>query len=140
MRNTDRVAAWDRAVNAVLFLQPRSFGPEYRTLFPRDGAPRLDEIQWTAVVAYGAALVWLPVVARRRLRVPDGFADGVTILFVWYALVSMVVVNIAFELGENNRFRMETEPLAFVAASVLATAWLRRGRYKEGWEAARPAI
>jgi hypothetical protein len=125
------IGGWDRAVNAVLFLQLRDSDAIERLYVPGLGPPSLAQVQWTMVLAYGATAIGLPMLAVRvlRRRGPPSLARGVTMLFVAYTVLTVTLVNVLFEIRENNRFRFETDPLVLVAVGILLDAALDARRH-----------
>jgi hypothetical protein len=97
-------------------------------------APDGRHIAWVLVLAYAATFLAGAVVAVRSLRARRLTAEGATFLFLVFIVGFAVLSSNLFELGENMRFRLETDPLVLVAVTVLAArAWARvqRGRRPE---------
>ena len=64
------------------------------------------------------------VVAVRSIRRRRWSAPGATLVFVAFIVTFSMLASNMFELGENMRFRLETDPLVFAAtAAMLARAW-----------------
>jgi hypothetical protein len=78
------------------------------------------------VLLYGLVLIGGPIILWRNRRndVLDAGARR-TLAFacatVGFAFLSETLV----ELGENNRFRFETDPLVWVTAAALVAIWWR---------------
>lgn len=99
---------------------------------PGHGRWRIAEHQWVLMAAYLLALLAVPVRSlRRRLwRAPSG--DVVAVAFLWATTVYLTALTVLTEFGENNRFRIVTDPAVLVMLAWLAARW--RGR--EGAEVA----
>ncbi|MDP9452387.1 MAG: hypothetical protein M3P97_03150 [Actinomycetota bacterium] len=96
--------------------------PEARTRY-RLGPARTS---WTAVVAYGVAVVGggaflLRALRRRRARQESVVVCG----FLWFTTVYIVLVSNLLEVGENNRFRLYSDPLVLVLVATLVVQWWR---------------
>jgi hypothetical protein len=117
----------DRILNRFLFLQPSSyFSSELRgyTRPVSAYAPALGQVAWGAVLVYlaawsmSAAALWALV---RRKHIDR--ARAATIAFLGLTVLYVTVASNAFELGENNRFRFETDAVAWVLfVALLARA------------------
>ncbi len=53
-------------------------------------------------------------------------ADRAALLFISFTILYALVVGNALEIGENNRFRMEVEPLSFTLICLLVFGAARR--------------
>ena len=84
--------------------------------------PRPGRTAWLLVLAHAVALVggaW--ALWRRR---PDSHGGSPLVLgYLWSTLVYVMVVGNFVEVGENNRFRLYTEPLLVVLLAALAVRW-----------------
>ncbi len=96
---------------------------------------------WTVVVAYAAAFVGgavflLKAVFRRRAGVESVVVAG----FLWFTIVYVFLVSNLIEVGENNRFRLYSDPLVLMLLATLIVKWRRAGRRGEAEPllAARP--
>ena len=101
---------------------------EYRPPPPGElattAAPDARHIAWLLVFAYSATLLAAAVVAVRSIRRRRWSAPGATLVFVAFIVTFSMLASNMFELGENMRFRLETDPLVFAAtAAMLARAW-----------------
>ena len=126
--NRQLVDVLDRAYNlALLYLtalneQPMAATPSSADAFtPPPGGPA-----WLVVGAYAVVVVagaaW--VLARLRRRRPV-----LVVAFLWSTVVYVAVVGNLLEIGENNRFRLYTDPLVLVFVVALAVALRRRRRH-----------
>jgi len=114
----------DRFLNRFLFLQPRGyFSHELHgyTSPVSTYAPDLAQMAWGPVLVYLA--VWVTSISAawavlRRKQLADR-ARTVTIAFLGLTVLYATVVSNAFEVGENNRFRFETDPVVWVLFVVL---------------------
>lgn len=81
-----------------------------------------------AVLVFGVRLLWT-VLRRRRAVTPPVLG----VLFGWATIAYVTLAGNALDVGENQRFRYDVEPLL-----LLLTAWLVR----EGWQRwkARPVM
>ncbi|MBW3574387.1 MAG: hypothetical protein KY450_05895 [Actinobacteria bacterium] len=81
---------------------------------------------WTVVVAYvtavvGGAVFLLRLLLRRRAAVEVVVVCG----FLWFTTVYIFLVSNLLEVGENNRFRLYSDPLVLVLLATLAMEWRR---------------
>ncbi|HSH60728.1 MAG TPA: topoisomerase C-terminal repeat-containing protein, partial [Acidimicrobiales bacterium] len=83
---------------------------------------------WLAVASYSMAFIggaWALWRARRRSwRGPPPLVIG----FLWSTVAYVTLVSNSLEVGENNRFRLYTEPLVFALVAALVVAWRRDRR------------
>ena len=84
---------------------------------------------WTVVAGYALAFVagaafLLKAVLRRRAAAPVVVVTG----FVWFTVVYVFVVSNLIEVGENNRFRLYSDPLVLVLAATLIVEWRRASK------------
>jgi len=90
-------------------------------------APSADEFAWGVVLQYLVVFAAGPVLLvgmLRRKPSPDP-SRRATLIYLSLVTIYGVTVSNLFELGENQRFRFETDPIVCVAATALATgAWL----------------
>jgi hypothetical protein len=87
-------------------------------------APDARHIAWLLVLAYVATLLGAAVVAVRSIRRRRWSTPGATLVFLAFIVAFSMLSSNMFELGENMRFRLETDPLVLVATSaMLARAW-----------------
>lgn len=95
----------------------------------RRGAPRTAWV-WVALYAFafvgGAAELWF---GRRRRRSGPPL---LLLVFLWSSVVYLVAVGNLVEVGENDRFRLYSDPLVILLAAALAVAWVRRRRGAPG--------
>ncbi len=122
--NRLKVAGLSRWFDRLVYLQPEPFvnrlGPSH--------------IAWSILVLLPFVLVHAVRSARRRLREGDA-AGAATLLFLAFTVVYVAVVGNSVEIGENNRFRFESEPLALALLLVFLSERLRPALAR----AARPA-
>jgi hypothetical protein len=87
---------------------------------PPPGGP-----MWVMVGAYVVALAGgaVAVVSGLRRRRPV-----LVLAFLWSTAGYVTVVGNLLEVGENNRFRLYSDPLVVLLAVALALAWARRRR------------
>lgn len=85
-------------------------------------------IAWLAIVAYAVALVWGARAWWRRRRSHGGTVPPLVLAFLWSTVAYVMVVSNAVEVGENNRFRLYTEPLVLVLLVALVVGRGLRGR------------
>lgn len=123
-------------LRGVLGFENRLLGQidEYRPPPPGElattAAPDARHVAWLLVFAYGATLLAGAVVAVRSIRRRRWSVPGATLVFVAFVVGFSMLSSNMFELGENMRFRLETDPLVFAAtAALLARGWaVVRGR------------
>jgi hypothetical protein len=128
--NRRHIDGLDRFVNRFVFLQPSSyFSPELRgyTRPVSAHAPGATQLAWGAVSIYlGACIATVAAAWALTRRVRSNLPAAVAILFLGVTVFYVTVVSNALELGENNRFRFETDPAAWVLLIVAITlAWQR---------------
>ena len=116
--------------------QRREYHPPASGQLATTGAPDARDIAWLIVFAYGATLFAAAVVAVRSIRRRRWSVPGATLVFLAFIVTFSMFASNMFELGENMRFRLETDPLVFAAtAALLARAWT----YGRGLRTARRA-
>jgi len=147
-RNRAQVHGLDRFASAALGLQVRPFDDRVAILYPERLAPSWLQVSWTAALAYLATIAvgpiaWLAQLARLRRRGVGGQQDRpgavdldgidgagraapaldraalLTLLFVGATVAFASLSGVLLEIGENNRFRFETDPLVLVATTTL---------------------
>lgn len=105
--NRLRVAGLSRWFDRLVYLQPQPFvnrlGPSH--------------IAWSIFILLPLSLLHGVRSARRRLREGDP-AGAATLLFLVFTVAYVAVVGNSVEIGENNRFRFESEPLALALLLV----------------------
>jgi hypothetical protein len=99
--------------------------------------PQLKIVPWGLVAMYAVALAVGPAVMVRRRRAryrAFTHAQAVTMFVISLTVGYAVLVDTLLELGENNRFRFETDPLvcALVAVAVTSAARWWRDRQEAG--------
>jgi hypothetical protein len=101
--------------------------------------PGAADFSYMVLLVYGLGLLGGPVVAWRARGRPD--RRGVVLFYLWLVLAYGVAVNTFSDVGENNRFRFETDPVALVLAlAVLAGLWQwARSRRSAGTTEREPA-
>jgi len=159
-RNRAHVHGLDTFASAALGLQARPFDDRVAILYPERLAPSWLQVSWTAALAYLATIavgpiVWLARLARLRRRGVVGQQDRpgavdldgidgagssapaldraalLTLLFAGATVAFASLSGVLLEIGENNRFRFETDPLVLAATTALvvhAASALRRSR------------
>jgi hypothetical protein len=115
-------------------VEPVSFRDDRAFFNPKRWGPDWVQTSWSAIAAYALLVVAWPVSAflayRRARRNPSdgepGLLDRPARLCLWFLAASVgfaALTGVTLELGENNRFRFETDAVVWVAAVVLVTAW-----------------
>ncbi len=95
--------------------------------------PTAGNFSLMVLLVYALGLIGAPFVAWRGWNAPD--RRGVVVLYLWLVLAYGVFVNTFSDVGENNRFRFETDPVALVLALVVLAGlvqWLRARRAEGG--------
>jgi hypothetical protein len=130
--NRMRIGDFNRLYNRVVYGVVAS--GESVSVFPdvarqyRQGPPRTG---WLSVLLYAVALVggaaelWF---GRRRRRSGPG---PLVLAFLWSTVAYVVVVSNLLEVGENDRFRLYTDPLVVMLVAALALTWMGRRRAVE---------
>ena len=144
--NRARVELVDRAYNLALGdLTASDPRPPARTPGAADGfAPPPGGPTWLVVVAYLLAICGgvATVAARLRRRQPV-----LVLAFLWSTVTYVTVVGNLLEVGENNRFRLYSDPLALMLVVALGLALWRqpasarsssRSRTWAFWKASTP--
>jgi hypothetical protein len=135
--SSDKLDSLDRWYQRLVLWQPESYRPQGffgYTVPNRQGSgggksitvtqlPPLASVSLMAVLVYALALVGGAVLVVRRRKFRDG--AWIVILYLWCLLVYGFLVTTLSDIGENNRFRFESDPIALVLALVVATAVLR---------------
>ncbi len=80
---------------------------------------------WLSALLAAAATLWALWTGARSLRDTSTRPRAVTRLFVASTIAYVFAVGVLFELGENMRFRMMIEPLAWCLVAAAAAALLR---------------
>ncbi len=129
--NRMQIGGFNRLYNRVVYGVMASGDPV--SVFPdvarqyKQGPPRTA---WFSVALYAVALVggaaelWFR--RHRRGSGPSSLLLG----FLWSTVAYVIVVSNLLEVGENDRFRLYTEPLVVLLVAALAVTWTgrRRGR------------
>ena len=108
---------------------------------PHDDAPKWDEIAWVIVFAYGlviaagSAIGWR---ALRRRRWGGEARYARALVFIAGTVGYMLVTSNFVELGDNMRFRFESDPLVLSALVAVVTHWWRARRSRDVAGRARP--
>jgi hypothetical protein len=128
--------------NAVEFRDSRGF------FNPTHWGPGWTQISWGALGAYALVVAGGPVLVllRRRRARHDGprplpSLDRAAVLTLGYVGATTgfaLLTGITLELGENNRFRFETDPLVWVATVVVVAAWWHGRRTDRSGATDRP--
>jgi hypothetical protein len=95
--------------------------------------PTAGNFSLMVLLVYALGLVGGPFVAWSGWKAPD--RRGVVVLYLWLVLAYGAAVNTFSDVGENNRFRFETDPVALVLALVVlagAVAWVRARAAERG--------
>jgi hypothetical protein len=116
---------YNRIVQGVVASgDPVSVFPEVTRQY-RQGPARTA---WLSVLLYAVALVGGAVelwFGRRRRRSGPGL---LVLAFLWSTVVYVIVVSNLLEVGENERFRLYTDPLVLLLLATVAVAWRCRRR------------
>ena len=133
-RNRSKISALDATWRTAAYGQiPRAL-----TASTREGRGELANralmagivtmLSLVALLVFGVRLLWT-VLRRRRAVTPPVLG----VLFGWATIAYVTLAGNALDVGENQRFRYDVEPLL-----LLLTAWLVR----EGWQRwkARPVM
>jgi hypothetical protein len=136
--NRKRISTLDSVWRTVAYGQV----PGGLTEGTREGAGALGRRARTIGIFTGLVLVAVIVVGARLLiavlrrgRAPDPPTVGM--LFAWATVVYLTLAANTLEVGENERFRFDVEPLLLIMATCLGVQlWKRRrGPAEEGSEA-----
>jgi hypothetical protein len=127
--NRQRVGRVDRLYNKVAFGvvaggQGATDLPEGRVQY-RQGPARTA---WVVVAAYAVALIGGAVLLADRYRGRRRGEQGQILVpaFLWVTTVYVTVVTNLLEVGENNRFRLYSDPLVLVLLVLLVVEVRRR--------------
>ena len=120
---------------------PRSMGTLRPAVdaFDRFVCLRLEGAGGTGSLAPGLALA-LPVLllyGLARLVKPGAASDPAfrgTLLFLWGSILYVMLVGNLLEIGENNRFRFETDPFYVVLLGMALTTLATRRRRRSSGE------
>jgi hypothetical protein len=129
--NVEQIRGYADAYNRFVLATPEPawFVPLTGAARAHTYAPDAGEVSWVAVGVYALALGTLPAVvvtaARRRTRdTVAAWVLGAASATVWM----LGLAGVLLELGENSRFRVETDPLAYALAAAAVAAVGRRFR------------
>ncbi len=129
--NRMQIGGFNRMYNRVIYGVVASGDPV--STFPdvgqryRQGPPRTA---WFSVLLYAVVLVggarelWSRLRRRRRASGPS----SLLLAFLWSTVLYVMLVSNLLEVGENERFRLYTDPLIVLLAAALVTAWIGRRR------------
>ncbi|MFH1374475.1 MAG: hypothetical protein ABII79_11840 [bacterium] len=118
--NREQISYLDRACNLVLCGQLR-YEDEVTDIRSWQNTGWLTALAYLVVIIYGFLLL-RQAYRQRRLDTPS----AVVLLFIWLNVVYITVAGNAFELGENNRFRLVVEPLFFTLLGLALKNRFRR--------------
>jgi hypothetical protein len=114
------VAVQNRLLGSVRDLKPN---------IPSASDPGASNIAWFVVAAYAAVLAagaWIGFEVVRQRRRPAG--RRAVVLFAAALVSYSVITSNVVDLGDNNRFRFETDPVVYVVAVALIATWWQRRR------------
>lgn len=118
------IGVWDRFYSACFYGSATSSWPAEHSHMSRWVATSdlFGRVSW---ISLALAAVTLPAAVLRtvRRRREPGNAG---LLFALWTILFVFVVSNAIEYGENNRFRMEVEPLLWVVEVTTIATWLGR--------------
>jgi hypothetical protein len=114
-------------------LQNRLLGQAYDfpvVTVPGETQPGWNEVAWLVVFQYTIVAIAGAVLILRALgrRGPPLSAAQRSFVVIAVTVAYTALVNNGVELGENNRFRFETDPLVCIAAVALLSYAVRRRR------------
>ena len=134
-------------IAALVGLQNRLLGQVHDLVPPAPGGakPSWGEVAWLVVLQYAAVAGAGALLALRALRRrgPPLTSAQWSFLFVAIITTYATIVDNVLDLGDNNRFRFETDPLVSVAIVALITyAVTARGgpRSRRPWRGAHRAL
>ncbi len=128
--NRARVAPVERFFNkAILGVVSGGVGeiaiPDARAQYTLGSTSRTA---WTVVAAYGLAAVAGAILLLRSLFRRDTPLEVVTLTgFLWFTVGYIFLVSNLLEVGENNRFRLYSDPLVLLLLATVVMAWRRPG-------------
>jgi len=128
MENVGRVRAADKFLNAVLFGRVG----EHEFIKDDIGFSWKNRVRGPQYIGFflpawmGAIMLHAVFVAWRMRRAEGRTARNVALFFVAVQIAWVSFFGLVLEVGENNRFRAEIEPLTFVYAALLLEAGLAR--------------
>jgi hypothetical protein len=146
--STEKIGGLQRLYDRWVMWQPDAYKADgfLGYTLPGPGRARAGDVPVPAagnfsvmvLLVYGFALIGGPFLAWSGWKAPD--RRGVVVLYLWLLLAYGVVANTFSDVGENNRFRFETDPVALVLALVvLAGAWhLIRRHWSHRFDRGRP--
>ena len=127
----------------LVLLQPRESNMRGTWLYSHlaERVPSGSQIAWGIVLQYLAAILVAPVlgIAWLRGRRSADPARTATLLYLSLLVAVAVAVSTLVEFGENQRIRVETDPIVCVIATPLAVAAWRWWRARTGRQSATPS-
>jgi hypothetical protein len=133
--NRRRILELDRIFSMTFYgADPRHWRPQLRRLRDRATVRELvRRCSWLWLVCGSFSLVYgILRAVRTPWRETGSLPERLTLLFVALQIVFVAVVGNALDLGENNRFRMMTDPLLFVLMTVAVSRLANRVRCRLG--------
>ncbi len=140
--NRTQIAGFNRVYNRVINGviadgDPVSVFPDVGRQY-RQGPPRTA---WFSLLFYLVALIGGPIELWLRRRRREARPGSLVLAFLWSSVVYVILVSNLLEVGENDRFRLYTDPLVMLLVAALALAWRsRRRQAQSGEEPATPPI
>lgn len=107
-------------------LQPRKYEGVLAFTQPKQHGPGYWQMSYSSVLLYVIVLLAGPLLLWRTRR--DGVLDAAarrTLAFACATVAFAFLSGTFLELGENNRFRFESDPLVWATAVALVALWWR---------------
>jgi hypothetical protein len=105
-----RLPAWKWIYNRLLYGQLINHAPDPTLRETRELSRFAGHVGWFALVGFPLLFLYATRRFRSELHAGRRGALPVTLAFMLTTTAYLTVVSIAFEVGENNRFRFLLEP------------------------------
>ena len=119
-RNNQAMSVWLSSLSCLRTQGWIDLRPFKRWAFGAEGEKDLYPV--TSLLFLPSIIVFACAGAAARISrfARKGDSSGVAFIFMTFTVIYVAVLGNAFEYGENNRFRVETDPLIFLLGAIIA--------------------